>query len=81
MTNIPPSSHGIDGWRKRRDQRAADRLAREAEAAKATEGRIQVRKTRAEYAKAKANGTLPSPTALRSVDDSGGFDMNGNPLS
>lgn len=78
--NIPPSSHGIDGWRKRRDRRAADRLAREAAVAARTAAALEVRKAREAYRQAKANGTLPNPTAYKAIDDVGGYDINGNPL-
>jgi uncharacterized membrane-anchored protein YhcB (DUF1043 family) len=80
MTNIPPSSHGMTGWRKRLADRREARLLKEAEAAKASEARNKVRQDRRDYAARKAAGLIPNPTALSSVDDSGGYDMNGNPL-
>lgn len=62
------------------ERRRAERLAREAEAAKASEARAKVRQDRRDYVAKKAAGLIPNPTALSSVDDSGGYDMNGNPL-
>jgi uncharacterized protein YdaU (DUF1376 family) len=80
MTNIPPSSHGMSGWHKRLADRREARLLKEAEAAKASEARAKVRQDRRSYVADKAAGIIPNPTALHSVDDSGGYDMNGNPL-
>lgn len=62
------------------ERRRAERLAREAEAASRSEAAAKVRKDRRDYLAAKAAGTLPNPTASKSIDDIGGFDINGNPL-
>jgi hypothetical protein len=80
MTNIPPSSYRIEDWRKRRDNRRAERLAKEAAVAERAAGAAKVRQDRRDYAKDKAAGFIPNPTAHKSIEDSGGYDLNGNPL-
>ena len=83
MTNIPPSSHGMAGWRKRLADRRAARLAKEAAAQQAVQtradGAAAFRKEVAEHRAAKIAGTLP-PATKTSPDhgDFGGYDMNGN---
>lgn len=62
------------------ERRRAERLAREAAVAARAEATAKVRQDRRDYVAKKAAGLIPNPTALHSVDDSGGYDMNGNPL-
>lgn len=66
--------------RQHLERRRAERLAREAEAAERTAAAAKVRQARRDYLAAKAAGTLPNPTASKSIDDVGGYDINGNPL-
>lgn len=62
------------------ERRRAERLAREAAVASRSDAAAKVRKDRRDYIAAKAAGTLPNPTATKSIDDFGGYDINGNPL-
>jgi len=66
--------------RKHLERRRAERLAREAEASARDAARLERNKAVREYREAKADGTLPPATPQKSIDDVGGYDLNGNPL-
>ena len=57
-----------------------ERLAREAEALARTAARLERNKAVREYREAKVDGTLPPAKPQKSIDDVGGYDLNGNPL-
>jgi hypothetical protein len=84
MTNEHPNitAKGVKGNRARIASRREERLRKEAEALARSEAAAKVRQERRNYVAQKEAGTLPTPNpdSIKSIDDFGGYDINGNPL-